>query len=79
MDSSGDDYVADVMNCSIQKFSLSVSSSVIGSDFNADGKPDLIWRNPATGENVCYYMDGVTILSGVYMPSVDPAWILAGK
>ena len=23
-------------------------------------------------------MDGVTILSGVYLPTVDPAWTLAG-
>jgi hypothetical protein len=23
-------------------------------------------------------MDGVTILNGVYLPTVDPAWTLAG-
>jgi hypothetical protein len=38
----------------------------------------LIWRNPITGENVVYYMDGITILGGAYLPTIDPAWTLSG-
>jgi hypothetical protein len=52
--------------------------TITKNDFNTDGHPDLLWRNPATGENVVYYMDGVTILNGVYLPTVDPAWTLSG-
>jgi hypothetical protein len=51
---------------------------VVKNDFNGDGHTDLFWRNPVTGENVVYYMDGVTILSGVYLPTIDPAWTLCG-
>ncbi len=34
-------------------------------DFNADGKPDLVWRNTATGQNAVWYMNGVTFSQGV--------------
>jgi YD repeat-containing protein len=40
--------------------------------------PDLLFRNPVTGENVAYYMNGVNIIGGVYLPTIDPAWVLAG-
>ena len=50
-------------------------------DFNADGKPDLLWRNSATGENVVWYRNGVTITSTGSLPTVDPAsgWQLEGR
>jgi hypothetical protein len=57
---------------------LNLLPAGIKNDFNSDGKPDLFWRNPTTGENVVYYMDGVNILGGVYLQAIDPAWILAG-
>jgi hypothetical protein len=28
-------------------------------DFNADGKPDILWRNSTTGRVIVWYMDGV--------------------
>ena len=28
-------------------------------DFNRDGKPDLLWRNPSTGQILVWFMDGV--------------------
>ena len=27
-------------------------------DFDSDGKPDIVWRNSTTGQNVVWYMDG---------------------
>jgi hypothetical protein len=31
-----------------------------GSDFNADGWPDIVWRNTSTGENRIWYLNGAT-------------------
>lgn len=33
---------------------------VAAGDFNADGKPDLIWRNTTSGRVIIWYMDGAT-------------------
>jgi chitodextrinase len=40
-------------------------SRVIGSDFNADHKSDILWRNSATGENTIWLMNGATISATV--------------
>jgi hypothetical protein len=39
---------------------------------------NILWRNSTTGQNVVYYMNGVTVLSGAYLPTVDTAWTFAG-
>jgi hypothetical protein len=49
------------------------------SDFNGDGKPDILWRNASTGENYVWYMDGVTVLGGGNLPTVaDQNWKIVG-
>ncbi len=48
-------------------------------DFNGDGKPDILWRNAATGDNYIWYMDGVTVLEGGNLPTVaDQNWKVVG-
>jgi hypothetical protein len=48
-------------------------------DFNADGKPDLVWQNIATGEVSYYLMDGtMAFTTGMFTPDrVDPTWQIA--
>jgi hypothetical protein len=48
-------------------------------DFNADGKPDILWRNQATGDNAVWYMNNTTT-AGLAMLSAlpDPNWRIAG-
>lgn len=47
-------------------------------DMNGDGKPDLLWRNVVTGDNLVYYMNGTTKISQGTLQSVpDLAWKLA--
>ena len=46
--------------------------SIVGSgDFNGDGKPDILWRNTSTGQNVVWYMDGVTLTGVAILPYRD--------
>jgi len=50
------------------------------SDFNADARSDVLWRNASTGENYLYPMYGTTILTGEgYLRTVaDLNWTIAG-
>jgi|GEM_PF-763754 len=51
----------------------------VRSDFNGDGKSDVLWRNYKTGENRVWFCDGTTVLStGVIDPVADLNWIIAG-
>ncbi len=48
-------------------------------DFSGDGKPDILWRNAATGDNYVWYLDGVTVLGGGNLPTVaDLIWQVVG-
>ncbi|MFB3787532.1 MAG: DUF362 domain-containing protein [bacterium] len=48
-------------------------------DFNNDGKPDIFWRNYATGQNAVWWMDNRAILGYRYPPpAADLNWIFSG-
>jgi hypothetical protein len=49
-------------------------------DFNGDGKPDLLWRNAATGQTVVWLMNGTAYSSyQTISPTLaDPNWKVAG-
>jgi hypothetical protein len=50
-----------------------------GADFNADGKPDILWRYQAGGDNLVWLMNGTAVASGATLPTVtDPNWTIAG-
>jgi len=47
-------------------------------DFTGDGRPDLLWRNTATGQNVIWNMSGATFRSQATLPTVaDTNWDIA--
>jgi glucose/arabinose dehydrogenase len=47
-------------------------------DFDADGRPDLVWRNPQTGVTELWLMDGLSRRSVMVLPAVaDPSWVTA--
>ena len=52
------------------------------SDFDQDGKPDLLWHNQATGQLVYWLLDGVRFKpggNGSLTPSVvNPVWKVVG-
>jgi hypothetical protein len=50
-------------------------------DFNGDGKADILWRHSFSGENVVWFMNGSTLVSGTFLsPSTlaDTRWTMAG-
>jgi len=49
-------------------------------DLNADGKSDVVWRNPATGDDAAWLMNGTSILSAAPLPTVsDLSWTIGGS
>ncbi len=47
-------------------------------DFNADGKPDMIWSNTANGATYVWYMNGPVLISDAFIASIDPSWKIQG-
>jgi hypothetical protein len=47
-------------------------------DINGDTRPDIVWRNPVTGANIVWYMNGGTQIGAASLPSLSGAeWQLA--
>jgi FG-GAP-like repeat/Gametolysin peptidase M11 len=46
------------------KVLVQMNSQPIVADFNGDGKADLLWRNPGTGETLMQLMNGNTVIGG---------------
>ena len=46
-------------------------------DFNADGKPDLVWSNTSTGERYLWLMNGTSYSSSVYLGVMTTPWQIA--
>jgi len=59
--------------------SLASALPIARSDFNGDGRSDILWRNASTGENYIYLMNGTAIVAEGYIRTVaDVNWTVAG-
>jgi subtilisin-like proprotein convertase family protein len=50
-------------------------------DFNGDAKPDILWRHDVSGQNVAWFMNGVTLTGGTFLnpPELaDTDWKMVG-
>jgi hypothetical protein len=50
-------------------------------DYNADERPDIVWRHIGSGQNVVWFMNNATLISGTFTnPSslTDTRWKLVG-
>ena len=56
-----------------QALSFYISHEMIHSDFNGDGKADILWRN-TNGSAVVWLMDGTTRLAVGGIGGAPPAW-----
>jgi hypothetical protein len=53
---------------------------LVPTDFNGDGKPDILWRNPSKGWNAVWYMNGIMRIGSDFSPELtDPNWIIVGR
>ncbi|MGE0357594.1 MAG: FG-GAP-like repeat-containing protein [Burkholderiales bacterium] len=43
-------------------------------DWNADGKPDLLFRNASTGVVFVWYLDGLVLGASDFVVQIDPSW-----
>jgi hypothetical protein len=46
-------------------------------DFNGDGKSDIVWQNTITGQRLIWIMNGTTIAYAVNLPTVPTSWSIA--
>jgi FtsP/CotA-like multicopper oxidase with cupredoxin domain len=46
---------------------------------NPNAKTDILWRNSGTGQIIDYKMDGINILNGTSVITVDPTWTIVGR
>jgi hypothetical protein len=48
-------------------------------DFNADGHPDLLWQDTATGDVYVWLLNGTSVTGGTHLAQgMDPAWHIVG-
>jgi hypothetical protein len=48
------------------------------SDFNGDGKADVLWQN-TSGSRALWLMNGSTFGSSIFLPSVATSWKIVGS
>jgi len=59
-------------------FNVSITNRAVQSDFNDDGRTDLVWRNAATGTATVWYMSGATRTGWALLETVaDRNWQIA--
>ncbi len=46
-------------------------------DFNADGKPDIVWSNSITGERAIWLMNGTNFLASSTLGVFPKEWTVA--
>ena len=54
------------------------AGTAIVADFNGDGHPDWVIRNPATGQTAIWYLNNNALISGVLGPTLPAGWGLRG-
>lgn len=61
-----------------QSVTITQYGNMLRGDFNADAKPDILWRNQSTGQNRLWTMNGTVRNATVALETVAPPWVLAG-
>ena len=72
-DSSGRVYIADTNDDTIRQ-----GWPIVPTDFNSDGRTDIVWENTVTGNRGFWLMNGTTFASWVDVGIVSTDWHVAG-
>ncbi|MGZ8264902.1 MAG: CotH kinase family protein [Burkholderiales bacterium] len=58
---------------------FAMSALATAADFNGDGRSDILWRNPSTGEDAIWQMNGASLAASAFIPTVgDSNWRMVG-
>jgi len=74
VDSTGTVYVGDSANNRIRR----IAALGQRSDFNGDGKSDILWRDTTNGDTVIWLMNGMGLVAGGSLGTVPLAYTIAG-
>jgi hypothetical protein len=61
-----------------QGFQVAALPNVASTDFNHDGKPDLVWSNTTNGATYIWRMNGLAVESDQFVALIDPSWKVQG-
>jgi len=77
-DANGELYITDISNGSVFKIVASSTPRVVKSDFNSDGKADILWQH-TSGARAIWLMNGTTFARSVSLGTVAISWDIAGS
>ena len=68
------------MSSDVYLGTVPTSWNIVGSgDFNADGKPDILWENSSTGQHVIWLMNGTNPIGAAALATVPISWKIVGS
>src|SRR5438093_648411 len=74
-DSNGELYITDYGNGSVFK----IVALPVKSDFNGDGKADILWQNSSTGQRVIWLVKDTAVTAAGGLGLVATSWSIAGS
>ena len=66
------------VNLDVVGYDLVTAARATIADFNADGHPDYVLRNPGTRQTAIWYLNNNIYQSGALGPSITAGWVLDG-
>ena len=66
------------VNLDVVGYDLAAAARATVADFNNDGHPDYVLRNPGTRQTAIWYLNNNIYQSGALGPSITAGWVLDG-
>ena len=66
------------INLDVIGYDLVTTTRAAVADFNSDGHPDYVLRNPSTHQTAIWYLNNNVFIGGALGPSITAGWVLDG-
>jgi len=66
------------INLDVIGYDLVTTTRAAVADFNSDGHPDYVLRNPGTHQTAIWYLNNSVFIGGALGPSITAGWVLDG-
>ena len=66
------------INLDVVGYDLVTADRAAVADFNSDGHPDYVLRNPSTRQTAIWYLNNNIYQGGAFGPSITVGWVLEG-